>query len=222
VEGEENMNGMSISKLCCLFCCPPCPATITAKVAFRPPEPTYTLTPVDEKEDKYTLNFTESAEWQFGDMEKECLDAFYTRTSRGNKIACMYVKCCPNAKYTLLFSHANAVDLGMISSFYVMLGMRINCNIFSYDYSGYGSSTGKPLEKNLYPDINAAWSALNKRYSIPPENVILYGQSIGTVPTIDLGARNHFAGVILHSPLMSGMRVLFKTRRTWCFDVFTR
>lgn len=60
---------------------------------------------------------------------------------------------------------------------------------FSYDYSGYGMSTGKPSEKNLYADVDAAWHALRTRYGISPENVILYGQSIGTVPTVDLASR---------------------------------
>ena len=84
----------------------------------------------------------------------------YARTSRGNKIACMFVRCSPNARYTLLHSHGNAVDLGQMSSFYMGLGSRINCNIFSYDYSGYGASSGKPSEKNLYADIDGAWNAL--------------------------------------------------------------
>jgi len=51
-------------------------------------------------------------------------------------------------------------------------------------------STGKPSEKNLYADVDAAWQALRTRYGISPENVILYGQSIGTVPTVDLASRS--------------------------------
>lgn len=34
---------------------------------------------------------------------------------------------------------------------------------YSYDYSGYGMSAGKPSEKNLYADIDAAWHALRNR-----------------------------------------------------------
>ena len=45
-------------------------------------------------------------------------------------------------RFTILHSHGNAVDLGQMSSFYLGLGSRINCNIFSYDYSGYGVSSG--------------------------------------------------------------------------------
>ena len=78
-------------------------------------------------------------------------------------------------------------------------------------------------EKNLYADIDAAWQALRTRYGISPQNVILYGQSIGTVPTIDLASRYEVGAAVLHSPLMSGMRVAFpETKRTWFFDAFPR
>ncbi|XP_071969923.1 alpha/beta hydrolase domain-containing protein 17A-like isoform X3 [Engystomops pustulosus] len=167
-----------------------------------------------------------------------------TKSSRGNRIACMYIRCVPGAstppeeaesetrvgargrqsataRFTLLFSHGNAVDLGQMSSFYLGLGTRINCNIFSYDYSGYGASSGHPSEKNLYADIDAAWKAVRTRYGICPENILLYGQSIGTVPTVDLASRYECAAVILHSPLTSGMRVAFpETKKTYCFDAF--
>jgi len=185
-----------------------------------PPESTYKFVSNDAGS-KYTLQLSEKTEWPHSKAELDQIDVFYTRSSRGNRIACMYVKCCPNAKYTVLFSHGNAVDLGQMCSFYYGLGVRISCNIFSYDYSGYGCSSGKPTEKNLYADVAAAWNELRNRYNISPDSVILYGQSIGTVPTVDLASKYEVAAVVLHSPLMSGIRVAFPdTRRTWCFDAF--
>ncbi|KAF3423914.1 hypothetical protein E2986_00155 [Frieseomelitta varia] len=213
------MNGLSFSELCCLFCCPPCPSRIAAKLAFLPPEPTYAF--IEDEGSKVTISLSERAEWQYTEREKESVEGFYARTSRGNRIACLFVRCSATARFTILYSHGNAVDLGQMSSFYLGLGSRINCNIFSYDYSGYGVSGGKPSEKNLYADIDAAWHALRTRYGISPENIILYGQSIGTVPTVDLAARYEVGAVVLHSPLMSGMRVAFpNTKRTWFFDAF--
>ncbi|KAK0154584.1 Alpha/beta hydrolase domain-containing protein 17A [Merluccius polli] len=245
------MNGLSLSELCCLFCCPPCPGRIAAKLAFLPPEPTYALLPDPEAgtplagvtgglslrsrsgaavggsgaagvaEGKWKLHLMERAEFQYSQRELDTTEVFVTRSARGNKVGCMYIRCAPNARFTVLFSHGNAVDLGQMSSFYIGLGTRINCNIFSYDYSGYGASTGKPSEKNLYADIDAAWHALRTRYGISPENIILYGQSIGTVPTVDLASRYECAAVVLHSPLTSGMRVAFPdTKKTYCFDAF--
>ncbi|KFM64135.1 Abhydrolase domain-containing protein, partial [Stegodyphus mimosarum] len=214
------MNGISFSELCCLFCCPPFPSRIAAKLAFIPPEPTYSFI-ADETGTKFTLRLSDRAEWQYSQRELDGIEVFFTRTPRGNRIACMFVRCTPDARFTILFSHGNAVDLGHLSSFYLGLGSRINCNIFSYDYSGYGISTGKPSEKNLYADVDAAWHALRTRYGISPENIILYGQSIGTVPSVDLASRYEVGAVILHAPLMSGIRVVFpNTKRTWFFDAF--
>lgn len=156
------MNHLSISEICCLFCCPPCPSKIASKLAFLPPEPTYSLM-CDDSGSRWTLHLSERADWQYSAREKDAIECFMTRTSRGNRIACMFVRCSPSARYTLLFSHGNAVDLGQMSSFYIGLGSRINCNVFSYDYSGYGASSGKPSEKNLYADVDAAWHALRSR-----------------------------------------------------------
>ncbi|KAK3533206.1 hypothetical protein QTP70_013609 [Hemibagrus guttatus] len=280
-EQGPRMNGFSLGELCWLFCCPPCPSRIAAKLAFLPPEPTYSVH--TDAEGACSLRLTERADWQYSQRELDAVEVFGTRTTRGNRVLCMFVRCAPGSRYTLLFSHGNAVDLGQMCSFYIGLGSRINCNVFSYDYSGYGVSTGKPSEKNLYADIEAAWQVLRTkncdnsnpghylgrikqlaicmliphvqvsllpeqvqpsirvhvdgncgtvpgllnlesppiRYGVTPENIILYGQSIGTVPTVDLAARYECAAVILHSPLMSGLRVAFPdTRKTYCFDAF--
>ncbi|XP_009283144.1 PREDICTED: protein ABHD17A [Aptenodytes forsteri] len=225
------MNGLSISQLCCLFCCPPCPSRIAAKLAFLPPEPTYAVVPEPEPVGSTSTGSLRSgavgggerrqADFQYSQRELDNIEVFVTKSSRGNRVGCMYVRCVPGARYTVLFSHGNAVDLGQMSSFYIGLGTRINCNIFSYDYSGYGVSTGKPSERNLYSDIDAAWQALRTRYGISPENIILYGQSIGTVPTVDLASRYECAAIVLHSPLTSGMRVAFpETKKTYWFDAF--
>ncbi|CAF1075439.1 unnamed protein product [Adineta steineri] len=234
------MNTLSIRDLCCLFCCPPLPSRIAAKLAFLPPEPTYSLisadspTPVNSTNDptaaassskslRYTMIFSEKAEWQHSTSDMTKLEPYFVTTSRHNQIACVYVKCTPNPKYYILFSHGNAVDLGQMSSFFIVLGTRLQCNIFSYDYSGYGASQGTASEKNMYADIEATYNSIKQRYHIPEAKIILYGQSIGTVPTIDLASRFNdcCAACVLHSPLTSGMRVAFpETKRTWCCDAF--
>ncbi|XP_034802750.1 alpha/beta hydrolase domain-containing protein 17A-like [Pan paniscus] len=229
------MNGLSLSELCCLFCCPPCPGRIAAKLAFLPPEATYSLVPEPEPgpggagaaplgtlrassgaPGRWKLHLTERADFQYSQRELDTIEVFPTKSARSNRVSCMYVRCVTGARYTVLFSHGNAVDPGQMSSFYIGLGSRLHCNI-SYDYSGYGASSGRPSERNLYADIDAAWQALRTS----PDSIILYGQSIGTVPTVDLASRYECAVVVLHSPLTSGMRVAFPdTKKTYCFNAF--
>lgn len=100
------MNGLSFSELCCLFCCPPCPGRIASKLAFLPPECSYELKPDEASASKYTLGLYDKADWQYGDSEKEYFETFYSRSSRGNRIACLFVRCSTNARYvfTTLFS----------------------------------------------------------------------------------------------------------------------
>ena len=163
------------------------------------------------------------AEWQHSEREKEAIDVFMARTSKGNDIACMHVRCLSDSYFTLLFSHGNAVDLGQMASFFVNLGTVLGVNIFSYDYSGYGVSTGTPLETNVYADVECAYHQLRTRYNLLPEQIVLYGQSIGSVPTVDLASRFEVGGVVLHSPLLSGMRVaLPESRRIRCLDAFVK
>ena len=55
--------------------------------------------------------------------------------------------------------------------------LRINYLITGFVFlTGYGASSGKPSEKNLYADIDGAWNALRTQYGVSPENILLYGQ----------------------------------------------
>ncbi|TKC37822.1 hypothetical protein EI555_021530 [Monodon monoceros] len=156
----------------------------------------------DESGSRWTLRLSERADRQYSSREKDAIECFTTRTSKGNRIACMFVRCSPNAKYTSLFSHGNAVDLGQMSGFYIGLGSRINCNIFSYDYSGYGASSGKPTEKNLYADIEASWLALRTRYGIRPENECQSLFLIPRRPTVLMHSQTSIKSLKITSPVL--------------------
>lgn len=80
---------------------------------------------------------------------------------------------------------------------------------------------GQPTEQNTYADIEAAYRCLEERYGVKEEDVILYGQSVGSGPTLDLAARlMNLRAVILHSPIASGFRVMYPVKRTYWFDIY--
>lgn len=90
-----------------------------------------------------------------------------------------------------------------------------------YDYSGYGQSSGKPSEHNTYADIEAAYKCLEESYNTKQEDIILYGQSVGSGPTVDLAARlPRLRAVVLHSPILSGLRVMYPVKHTYWFDIY--
>lgn len=79
----------------------------------------------------------------------------------------------------------------------------------------------QPSEQNTYADIEAAYRCLVERYGVKEEDVILYGQSVGSGPTLDLATRlPKLRAVVLHSPIMSGLRVMYPVKRTYWFDIY--
>ncbi|GMJ13421.1 hypothetical protein like AT3G30380 [Hibiscus trionum] len=53
------------------------------------------------------------------------------------------------------------------------------------------------------------------------EDTILYGQSVGSGPTLELAIRlPHLRAVVLHSPILSGLRVVYQVKRTLWFDIY--
>ena len=47
----------------------------------------------------------------------------------------------------------------------------------------------QPSEQNTYEDIEATYKCLEESYGTKQEDIILYGQSVGNGPTLDLAAR---------------------------------
>jgi len=149
---------------------------------------------------------------------------FWLNTSRGSRIPAFYIER-PNAQVTLLFSHGNAEDLGMIYDWFNDLARVLRVNIMAYDYTGYGKSNGTPCEENCYADIEAAYQYLLEVRRLKPEQIVLYGRSLGSGPSCYLASKSaregrSVAGVILQSPLLSAYRVAFKFRGTMIGDRF--
>ena len=85
-------------------------------------------------------------------------------------------------------------------------------------------SSGKPSEKHVYQDGEAAFQALLSRFHLTPDKIVLYRQSIGSVPTVDLAVRHQdVAGVILHSSIASALRTVFLSlKRSLSCDSFPK
>ncbi|XP_050387339.1 uncharacterized protein LOC126803600 [Argentina anserina] len=180
------------------------------KIAYQPPEnPSYTLEEENEKLKLKLALFRDNPPW----YHQECPDNVEVdkiRTKRGNDIVTVYVNN-PSASLTLLYSHSNAQDLGLLIRIKCLekLSDDLGVNIMTYDYSGYGQSTGKPSEKNSYADIEAAYGCLVEKYGAKEEDVILYGCSIGAGPTTDLATRlPKLRGVVLEGAFTSIFRLV--------------
>uniref|UniRef100_A0A6N2L0S9 Serine aminopeptidase S33 domain-containing protein n=1 Tax=Salix viminalis TaxID=40686 RepID=A0A6N2L0S9_SALVM len=124
-------------------------------------------------------------------------------TKRGNQVVAVYFKN-PAASLTMLYSHGNAADLDRC-----MICFVSSVCISVYDYSGYGKSAGKKLH------IGAL-----KKYGVKEEDVILYGQSVGVTHFRSGNTVTEVKAVVLHSPIASGLRVMYPVKKTYWFDIY--
>jgi pimeloyl-ACP methyl ester carboxylesterase len=79
-----------------------------------------------------------------------------------------------------------------------------------YDYPNYGASSKTSMcESVLNSSIEAVYNRCME-LEIPSENIILMGQSLGSVPTLHLASRvyTQYCGVILISPIASAFRAV--------------
>jgi len=150
---------------------------------------------------------------------KDNVTFYYITTSRNNVIgSCM--AWYHRARCTILFAHGNATDLGMMREQLMNIRSMLGVNVFGFDYTGYGVSNGKPTVENTYADVEAAYDFITKRLGINPNSIVGYGQSLGSGVMAHLAVKRKLKGLVLHSPLMSGLRLVQDVKRTLWFDIY--
>ena len=172
----------------CLFCCHRCSSErLGSAMAFFPPKPpSYFL--VEDVTGKCHARYRDGGSQIAAGSRLAAYDAEYVDTKRGNKIVVLSMDapsgCDPVTAITLIVSHGNALDCALFVPFGRRLRDSLGVNIMLYDYSGYGTSTGKATPKNVYADLTAvvAWAVRHKKRQ--PSRIVLYGQSIGSAPTV--------------------------------------
>ena len=102
---------------------------------------------------------------------------------------------------TILFFHGNAGNL--LNRVHKLNELnKLDVNILLISWRSFSGNKGKPSEKNLYHDGNRVVEWLHEQ-GINKNDIILYGESLGTGVATELASNNKFAGVILESPFTS-------------------
>ena len=102
---------------------------------------------------------------------------------------------------TILFLHGNAGSLEnrihKINNFKDM-----NVNFLLLAWRGFSGNNGSPTEQGIYEDARSAVRWLKSK-GIIEENIIIYGESLGTGVATEISQNKDFAGIILESPFTS-------------------
>lgn len=111
---------------------------------------------------------------------------FTPETSRGLVIIC----------------HGNGDLLCYMEDEVRVMSKRFDATVLAFDYRGYGNSDGFPSAKRLYEDGQAAYDyALQQGFK--PEEIVVFGRSLGGAIAISIASENDVAGLGLQSTFSS-------------------
>lgn len=106
-------------------------------------------------------------------------------------------------KPILIYFHGNAGNIYHRFNDAQML-YKMGLNVLLVSYRGYAKSSGKPSEKGIYKDGEAALKFVRDRLNYKLEDIFIYGRSLGTTVAVHLAQHQPLKGVILITPLTSG------------------
>lgn len=101
----------------------------------------------------------------------------------------------------ILYFHGNAGDLSgwqFVAEDFTSLGF----NFMIIDYRGYGKSSGIISEQGLYHDAETSFNYLIQK-GFSPENILVYGRSVGSGVAVDVASKQPCKGLILEAPYTS-------------------
>ena len=102
---------------------------------------------------------------------------------------------------TILFFHGNAGSLEN-RTYKLNHFKNLNVNFLIIAWRGFNGNEGQPNEMGLYADARSAIKWLSAK-GIKEQNIIIYGESLGTGVAVEVAQNKDYAGVILESPFTS-------------------
>jgi hypothetical protein len=112
----------------------------------------------------------------------------------------------------VLYFHGNAGNLSLRLPAIGWL-RELPANVLAVDYRGYGKSEGAPTEVGVYRDGAAAYNYLVNERKIPPEQIVVLGQSLGTAVAVEVASKKPVGAVVLEAGFPSAKRVVQEAMR---------
>ena len=102
-----------------------------------------------------------------------------------------------NHKGVILVLHGKSGNISTRLTFLNYFSRKLRLSVFIIDYRGYGKSEGTPDEKGTYLDTEAAWKYLTVVKKIKPQDIIIFGRSLGGPIAARLAAKVNARALIL-------------------------
>lgn len=98
-----------------------------------------------------------------------------------------------NDRPLVLFFSGNAANRRYrVSEFRIFT--ELGADVVVFDYRGYGDNHGSPSERGLAADARASWKFATGNLELPPNRIVLFGESLGGGVAVRLAAEMCQAG----------------------------
>jgi pimeloyl-ACP methyl ester carboxylesterase len=141
---------------------------------------------------------------------------YFIPTTDGESLNALLFNTSQPSRGLLLYFHGNADNLQRWGDYAVDFN-RLGYDVIMVDYRGFGKSTGKPTEKNLYADAITLlqWAQTN----VPHSRLIIYGRSLGSAVASHLATKVTPALLILETPFDEMKGVIYPLFRPFLYII---
>jgi pimeloyl-ACP methyl ester carboxylesterase len=128
----------------------------------------------------------------------------HSNTGDVERMHCWWIPTDHPSDHYLIYLHGSALNIGANVS-HARRFQKLGFSVLLISYRGYGQSDGDfPTEAQVYADAEVAWNYLVKQKGIRPDDIFIYGHSLGGAVAINLAISNPEArGVIVEATFTS-------------------
>jgi fermentation-respiration switch protein FrsA (DUF1100 family) len=123
------------------------------------------------------------------------------KTADGLELLAWHRSPTREAAPTLVYFHGNAGHIGYRGD-KVRPYLDAGYGVLLVSWRGYGGNPGSPSETGFYDDARAALDFVEAQ-GVPGERIVVYGESIGSGPAVQIAKERAIGALVLEAPFTS-------------------
>jgi pimeloyl-ACP methyl ester carboxylesterase len=130
-------------------------------------------------------------------------------------IPCLFLTPKEPSRKILIYFHGNGEDIHLAYDLLSHIRNTMQVNVLGVEYPGYGMYQGTSSDTGILEDSEALYDFLVTKLRIDPQDLILFGRSIGSGPAAYLASRKPVGALVLMSAFTSIRAVVKDLAGKW-------
>ena len=202
---------------------------IVKRFTFAPPNPPKYQIKKNESNNKDEIFFlieTRNLKLAYRKIDPVKLDIKYTKVKdiKNNKyIPILIITPKIELNICIIYCQGNNGDLGTSLFECHEIACKCSSTVVTFEYPGYGVCKEERIEEaEFFHRIKVIYMYIINKLNFNPNRIFLYGFSLGTGIVFDFACKKEYpvAGMILQSPFLSILRIIYNVKKTKYFDLF--